>query len=159
MSTANAYLTVRGIEVDIVYKDIKHLHIGVYPPLGRVRVATLTRLAAYFGDHQPMTIERTPDKAVSQAAVGLMPAHLLHQERVVALITDEHLAMALVALLDSVPRALQTFAETFVDLLRQHTETDDAGTTCRECCQPAPCPTRLLLQDRIGALSIATQRL
>ncbi len=44
MSTANAYLTVRGIGVDIVYKDIKHLHIGVYPPLGRVRVAAPERL-------------------------------------------------------------------------------------------------------------------
>ncbi len=39
MSTANAYLNVRGITVDVVYKDIKHLHLGVYPPIGRVRVA------------------------------------------------------------------------------------------------------------------------
>ncbi len=120
-------------------------------------LAIVTRLAAYFGDHQPMTIDRTPDTAVSEAEVGLMQAHLLHRGRVVALISDEQLAMALVDLLDSVPRALQTFAETFVDLLRQHTETDDAGTTCRECGQPAPCATRLLLQDRIGALSIAAQ--
>ncbi len=44
MSTANAYLTVRGIDIDVVYKDIKNLHIGVYPPLGRVRVAAPTRL-------------------------------------------------------------------------------------------------------------------
>ena len=44
MNTANAYLTVRGIGVDVVYKDIKHLHIGVYPPLGRVRVAAPERL-------------------------------------------------------------------------------------------------------------------
>src|SRR6478609_7644795 len=39
MSTTSAYLTVRGIDVDVVYKDIKNLHIGVYPPMGRVRVA------------------------------------------------------------------------------------------------------------------------
>src|SRR5690242_9003970 len=39
MSTANASLTVRGIDIDVIYKDIKNLHIGVYPPLGRVRVA------------------------------------------------------------------------------------------------------------------------
>ncbi|GHB20148.1 metal-dependent hydrolase [Streptomyces xanthochromogenes] len=39
MSTASASLTVRGIDVEIIYKDIKNLHIGVYPPLGRVRVA------------------------------------------------------------------------------------------------------------------------
>ncbi|OZC50773.1 metal-dependent hydrolase [Rhodococcus sp. 06-621-2] len=44
MSTANAYLTVRGIEVDIVYKNIKNLHIGVYPPVGRVRVAAPKRM-------------------------------------------------------------------------------------------------------------------
>lgn len=39
MSTASAYLTVAGIGVDVVYKDIKNLHISVYPPVGRVRVA------------------------------------------------------------------------------------------------------------------------
>ena len=44
MSTASAYLTVRGIDVDVIYKDIKNLHIGVYPPLGRVRVAAPNRL-------------------------------------------------------------------------------------------------------------------
>lgn len=48
MSTASAYLTVRGIDVDVVYKDIKNLHIGVYPPFGRVRVAAPRRLD---GDH------------------------------------------------------------------------------------------------------------
>lgn len=44
MSTGSAYMTVRGIDVDVVYKDIKNLHIGVYPPLGRVRVAAPTQL-------------------------------------------------------------------------------------------------------------------
>lgn len=44
MSTANAYLTVAGLGVDIVYKDIKNLHISVYPPIGRVRVAAPHRL-------------------------------------------------------------------------------------------------------------------
>src|SRR6266487_888547 len=44
MSTASGYLTVRGINVDVVYKDIKNLHIGVYPPVGRVRVAAPTSL-------------------------------------------------------------------------------------------------------------------
>jgi len=29
MSTVSAYLTVRGIGVDVVYKDIENLHIGV----------------------------------------------------------------------------------------------------------------------------------
>lgn len=44
MSTASAYLTVSGIDVDVVYKDIKNLHIGVYPPTGRVRVAAPLQL-------------------------------------------------------------------------------------------------------------------
>lgn len=44
MSTASGYMTVRGIDVDVIYKDIKNLHIGVYPPLGRVRVAAPDKL-------------------------------------------------------------------------------------------------------------------
>jgi predicted metal-dependent hydrolase len=44
MSTGSAYLTVAGIGVDVVYKDIKNLHIAVYPPVGRVRVAAPRRL-------------------------------------------------------------------------------------------------------------------
>jgi predicted metal-dependent hydrolase len=44
MSTASAYLKVGGIDVDVVYKEIKNLHIGVYPPMGRVRVAAPERL-------------------------------------------------------------------------------------------------------------------
>ena len=37
-------MDVRGISVDVVRKDIKHLHVGVYPPEGRVRVAAPMRL-------------------------------------------------------------------------------------------------------------------
>jgi hypothetical protein len=44
MSTGRATLTVRGIDIEVVYKDIKNLHIGVYPPAGRVRVAAPRRL-------------------------------------------------------------------------------------------------------------------
>ena len=32
-------ISVSGILVEVVRKDIKNLHLGVYPPLGRVRVA------------------------------------------------------------------------------------------------------------------------
>src|ERR1017187_5676762 len=39
MSTTSAYLTVSGIDIDVIYKQIKNLHVGVYPPMGRVRVA------------------------------------------------------------------------------------------------------------------------
>jgi predicted metal-dependent hydrolase len=39
MSIKSRKLTVSGIEVDVIHKDIKNLHLGVYPPFGRVRVA------------------------------------------------------------------------------------------------------------------------
>lgn len=39
MSTERNVLTVRGLTVDVDRKDIKNLHLGVYPPDGRVRVA------------------------------------------------------------------------------------------------------------------------
>lgn len=48
MTTTSAHLTVSGIDIDVVHKDIKHLHIGVYPPAGRVRVAAPRR----FDDEQ-----------------------------------------------------------------------------------------------------------
>lgn len=44
MSTSSAYLTVGGIGIDVIYKDIKNLHISVHPPVGRVRVAAPNRL-------------------------------------------------------------------------------------------------------------------
>ncbi len=37
-------IEVAGIPVEIVRKDIKNLHVGVYPPSGRVRVAAPLRL-------------------------------------------------------------------------------------------------------------------
>ena len=33
------HITVSGIRVEVVRKDIKNLHLGVYPPHGRVRIA------------------------------------------------------------------------------------------------------------------------
>jgi predicted metal-dependent hydrolase len=39
MSTRRANIQVSGLEVHVVRKDIKNLHLGVYPPNGRVRVA------------------------------------------------------------------------------------------------------------------------
>ncbi|MDP2845097.1 MAG: DUF45 domain-containing protein, partial [Candidatus Methanoperedens sp.] len=33
-------ITVGNISIDVVRKDIKNLHLGVYPPSGRVRIAT-----------------------------------------------------------------------------------------------------------------------
>lgn len=39
MNTERHIIEIRGVPVEIVRKDIKNLHIGVYPPDGRVRVA------------------------------------------------------------------------------------------------------------------------
>jgi predicted metal-dependent hydrolase len=39
MSTEQFQLTISGLKVDVVRKSIKNLHLGVYPPKGRVRVA------------------------------------------------------------------------------------------------------------------------
>lgn len=39
MSTDPRTITVRGLKVEVVRKNIKNLHLGVYPPNGRVRIA------------------------------------------------------------------------------------------------------------------------
>src|SRR2546430_6637892 len=55
MNTEEHQLTVSGLKVDVVRKAIKNLHLGVYPPAGRVRVAA------------PLGIS---DSAVRMAVVG-----------------------------------------------------------------------------------------
>jgi predicted metal-dependent hydrolase len=35
----SAVLTIAGVEVDVVYKDVKNFNIRVYPPDGRVRIS------------------------------------------------------------------------------------------------------------------------
>jgi len=44
MSTEHRRISINGLRVEIVRKDIKNLHLGVYPPNGRVRVATPLRI-------------------------------------------------------------------------------------------------------------------
>jgi predicted metal-dependent hydrolase len=39
MSTEVRRIRVSGLSIEVVRKPIKHLHLGVYPPTGRVRVA------------------------------------------------------------------------------------------------------------------------
>src|SRR5712691_2129848 len=39
MSTEKHQITVNGLIVDVVRQNIKNLHLGVYPPSGRIRVA------------------------------------------------------------------------------------------------------------------------
>lgn len=55
MSTETHRITVSGVRVTVVRKNIKNLHLGVYPPDGRVRVAT------------PLAVS---DEAVRLAVVG-----------------------------------------------------------------------------------------
>ena len=55
MNTESHDLTINGLPVSIVRKAIKNLHLGVYPPNGRVRVAV------------PLTVT---DEAVRLAVVG-----------------------------------------------------------------------------------------
>src|SRR5712691_6834419 len=44
MSTEKHQIIVSGLVVDVVRKDIKNLHLAVYPPGGRVRVAAPLRV-------------------------------------------------------------------------------------------------------------------
>lgn len=44
MNTGNALISVSGIDAEVIYKAIKHIHISVYPPNGRVRVAAPHRI-------------------------------------------------------------------------------------------------------------------
>ena len=45
MSTEERHqITVNGLVVDVVRKDIKNLHLAVYPPAGRIRVAAPLRI-------------------------------------------------------------------------------------------------------------------
>src|SRR5437867_4091305 len=39
MNTRNRKLRVSNLLIDAVKKDIKNMHLGVYPPTGRIRVA------------------------------------------------------------------------------------------------------------------------
>jgi predicted metal-dependent hydrolase len=55
MSIETHQITVSSLPVQIVRKDIKNLHLGVYPPHGRVRVAAPIRVS---------------DKAVRLAVIG-----------------------------------------------------------------------------------------
>lgn len=59
-------MTVNGLRVEIVRKDIKNLHLGVYPPHGRVRVAAPLRVS---------------DKAVRLAVIGKLGWIKRHQAR------------------------------------------------------------------------------
>ncbi|MFZ2207303.1 MAG: SprT family zinc-dependent metalloprotease [Porticoccaceae bacterium] len=44
MTTDRHQIEVSGLAIEVIRKDIKNLHVGVYPPCGRVRVAAPLRL-------------------------------------------------------------------------------------------------------------------
>jgi hypothetical protein len=87
MSTDSAYLTVAGLGVEVVYKDIKNLHISVYPPIGRVRVAApkrteedTIRLAAVHHSltlSAPRTADRRRFQRKKQRLAGFGPSVIL----------------------------------------------------------------------------------
>src|SRR2546428_9356011 len=58
MSIETSEITVSGVRVSIVRKAIKNLHLAVYPPHGRVRVAA------------PLAVS---DEAVRLAVIGKLP--------------------------------------------------------------------------------------
>lgn len=55
MPTEQHSLQIAGLSIEVVRKDIKNLHLGVYPPEGRVRVAA------------PLTVD---DEAVRMAVIN-----------------------------------------------------------------------------------------
>ncbi len=69
MNTERRQIEVSGIVIEIVRKDIKNLHLGVYPPNGRVRVAV------------PLHLD---DEAVRLAVVARLGWIRRHQERFAA---------------------------------------------------------------------------
>src|SRR5260370_34258338 len=45
MSTDSGRIIVSGMRIDVIRKAIKNLHLGVYPPNGRIRVAVPLRVS------------------------------------------------------------------------------------------------------------------
>jgi len=65
-------LNIGGIPVDVVFKDIKNVHLSVYPPTGRVRISAPSR----------MTIENVRLFAISKLGwIKKQQGKLLSQER------------------------------------------------------------------------------
>jgi len=66
VTTKQHHIDVRGLAVEVVRKDIKNFHLGVYPPKGRVRVAV------------PLCID---DEAVRLAVISRLGWIRRHQDR------------------------------------------------------------------------------
>lgn len=92
MSTEQHKITVSGLQVEIVRKHIKNLHLGVYPPAGRVRVAAPLRVSneavrlAVIGKlgwikRQQARFERQPRESAREMVSGESHYFLGHRYR------------------------------------------------------------------------------
>lgn len=69
MNTSSHHITVQGIIVEVVHKNIKNLHVAVYPPVGRVRVSA------------PLFVD---DEAVRRAVISRLAWIKTHQAKFAA---------------------------------------------------------------------------
>ena len=74
MTTKTHCITIGGLAIEVVRKNIKNLHLGVYPPNGRVRVAA------------PLVVS---DEAVRRAIMGKLAWIKRHQARFAQQIRQE----------------------------------------------------------------------
>lgn len=92
MNTEQHSITISGLQVEIVRKNIKNLHLGVYPPRGRVRVAAPLRVSndavrlAVIGKlgwikRQQMKFERQPRESSREMVSGESHYFLGHRYR------------------------------------------------------------------------------
>jgi hypothetical protein len=92
MNTDQHTITISGLQVEIVRKNIKNLHLGVYPPGGRVRVAAPLRVSndavrlAVIGKlgwikRQQLKFERQPRESSREMVSGESHYFLGHRYR------------------------------------------------------------------------------
>jgi predicted metal-dependent hydrolase len=92
MNTEQHSITICGLQVEIVRKNIKNLHLGVYPPGGRVRVAAPLRVSndavrlAVIGKlgwikRQQVKFERQPRESSREMVSGESHYFLGHRYR------------------------------------------------------------------------------
>jgi predicted metal-dependent hydrolase len=106
MSTEQNNITVSGLRVEIVRKNIKNLHLGVYPPAGRVRVAAPLRVGndavrlAVIGKlgwikRQQAKFDRQPRESEREMVSGESHYFLGHRHRLHVVSTDKSAGIAL----------------------------------------------------------------
>src|SRR5262249_46822592 len=99
MSIEQHTITVSGVPIEIVRKNIKNLHLGVYPPAGRVRVAAPLRVnneavrLAVVGKlawikRQQARFERQPRESAREMVSGESHYFLGHRYRLRVITSD-----------------------------------------------------------------------